>query len=74
MGDRYVMVSQADLTFDSKPCKVLNIRDMTSFQELSESKREVEMSQMLSSTVTHEVMTPLNCVETFTRCIQQAED
>lgn len=29
---------------------------------------------MLANTVTHEMMTPLNCVDTFTRCIRQADD
>ena len=49
---------------------MLTMRDMTSFQQLSETKREVQMAQMVSSTVSHEMMTPLGCVEDFAERIK----
>lgn len=60
--------------FDQKECQMVTIRDMTDIHRLSETSRENQITKMLAATVTHEMMTPLNCIVTFVRAIVSARN
>lgn len=53
---------------------MVTIRDMTDIHKLSETSRENQITKMLAATVTHEMMTPLNCIVTFVRSILAAKN
>lgn len=53
---------------------MVTIRDMTDIHRLSVTSHENQMTKMLAATVTHEMMTPLNCIVTFVRSILKAGD
>jgi K+-sensing histidine kinase KdpD len=48
---------------------MLTIRDVTKLRDLQQAEKQNEYLNMLTSTVTHEMMTPLNCILTFAKSI-----
>lgn len=52
---------------------MLTIRDFTDLHKLSVTSHENQVTKMLAATVTHEMMTPLNCIVTFVRAILTAK-
>ena len=54
---------------------MLNLRDVTEHHQLRKVTQEKNNISMLNSTVTHELMTPINCVATFAdRLVTQLRD
>ena len=51
--------------FNSQPCQILTIRDMTSFYKFDDLKNQHDMAKSINVTVSHEMMTPLNCIISF---------
>lgn len=48
---------------------MLSVRDLTDIYRLQKSVQDKEVSRMLAATLTHEMMTPLDCIGTFARRI-----
>jgi signal transduction histidine kinase len=48
---------------------MLTIRDISKLRDLEQAHAKNDYLNMLTSTVTHELMTPLNCVLTFATTI-----
>lgn len=62
---KFVQISHQQLTFNSKPCTMLTIRDQTDFLKLENSENQNKMLSVLNATVSHEMMTPLRCIISF---------
>ena len=56
------MIQFKSLIFDSKPCKILTIRDMTHFYKFEQVNHQKNLITTLNTTVSHEMLTPLNCI------------
>lgn len=63
--DRIVLVSKQEFCYDNRECYMMNLRDLTQHYKLQRVMQEKKNISLLNSTVTHEMMTPLNCVTTF---------
>ena len=48
---------------------MLTIRDVSKILKADKMEQENEFYQTLTATVTHEMMTPINCIITFARGI-----
>jgi signal transduction histidine kinase len=44
---------------------MINVRDMTEHQKLEQAQNQNEMLNALTANVSHEMMTPLNCIILF---------
>jgi signal transduction histidine kinase len=51
---------------------MLTIRDVSKLHDLEQAEAKNNYLNMLNSTVTHELMTPLNCILTFANSIYNA--
>lgn len=51
-----------DLNFNSRPCKMLTLRDMTSHYKFDKIQKQRDLLDGLNQTVSHELMTPLACI------------
>jgi signal transduction histidine kinase len=61
------------LMFKGKECKMLTIRDLTKLLSVEKIESENRFFNTLTATVTHEMMTPLNCIITFGRSLLNTE-
>ena len=52
---------------------MLTIRDVTKLIQAEKVETENQFFNTLTSTVTHEMMTPINCIITFARAITNSE-
>ena len=58
-----------NLIFNTEECKVATFRDITEQLELAKIEEDNRLLQMLTSSVTHEMVTLLKCVvELSTTC------
>lgn len=72
---KIVLVTCVNFVYNGKPSKMLNLRDVTEHHQLRKVTQEKNNISMLNSTVTHELMTPINCVATFAdRLVTQLRD
>ena len=55
--------------FKGKECQMLTIRDVSKLLSVEKIESENRFFNTLTSTVTHEMMTPLNCIITFGRSL-----
>lgn len=62
---RVMLVSNKKFVYNGSKCYMMNIRDLTQHYKLQQVVEERNNIKMLNSTVTHEMMTPLNCVTSF---------
>ena len=53
--------------FKGKECLMLTIRDVDKLISVEKIENENKFFNTLTSTVSHEMMTPLNCIITFGR-------
>jgi len=62
---RILMISRNAFTFNNKDCFILNVSDLTSVKQVSALKTENNLLSLLAANVSHEMMTPLNCIIYF---------
>ena len=55
--------------FKGKQCQMLTIRDVSKLLSVEKIESENKFFNTLTSTVSHEMMTPLNCIITFGRSL-----
>jgi light-regulated signal transduction histidine kinase (bacteriophytochrome) len=67
--DRYFIFRSLRLIFDGKECNMVSIRDVTLFKDLRDTQNKNQYLNMLTATVTHELMSPINCIITFSKTI-----
>ena len=62
---RKYQVSLQDLFFNNQVCKLLQFRDISDISNLARVSAENKMLSLLTSSVTHEMLTPLKCIIEF---------
>lgn len=73
-NELFLTLSARKFTFNLEECMMLTIRDITFQQKLQEQRQLNEINKMLTATVSHELMTPLNCIDTFGTAIEKKLD
>jgi signal transduction histidine kinase len=53
------------LIYNAKQCQVLTVRDITQIERLAKLSADNKMLSLLTSSVTHEMITPLKCIIEF---------
>lgn len=59
------MLRYQNLAYNNKLCKLFSIRDVTAIRALGAAQSQNHYLNMLTASVTHELMTPINCISTF---------
>ena len=62
------------LIYNSKQCIVLTIRDISEINNFAKVSAENKMLSLLTSSVTHEMITPLKCVIQFGTTLLKSKD
>jgi signal transduction histidine kinase len=68
-GEMFLWLRVQKLMFKGKECQMLTIRDLTKLLSVEKIESENRFFNTLTATVTHEMMTPLNCIITFGRSL-----
>jgi len=61
----YVQVTHQNIFYNNRECKILNIRDVTALKKLAKAEDENKVMQLLTASVSHELITPLKCIGSF---------
>ena len=64
-----LLVDRMDLHFNDQECQVLKFTDMTLLQKLKEEKETTHLLKTLTACVSHDMITPLNCIIDFASTI-----
>ena len=56
------MMTRNSLNFNKKDCSIVNFTDITSVRQVSTLKNQNELLSMLNANLSHELNTPLNCI------------
>ena len=65
MRDMIIKATIQDIVFNSKSCKLLIFANLTSFFQLRDSQKLVELMDLAMSQVANEMQTPINIVITM---------
>ena len=68
-SEMFLWLRVRKLMFKGKECQMLTIRDLTKLLSVEKIESENRFFNTLTATVTHEMMTPLNCIITFGRSL-----
>ena len=68
-AEKFLWLRVQKLMFKGKECQMLTIRDLTKLMSVEKIESENRFFNTLTATVTHEMMTPLNCIITFGRSL-----
>jgi hypothetical protein len=60
--DKFLMMTRNSLNFNKKDCSIVNFTDITSVRQVSTLKNQNELLSMLNANLSHELNTPLNCI------------
>jgi len=60
-----LLITRNAFIFNNKECLILNVSDLTSLKQVSTLKTENNLLGLLAANVSHEMMTPLNCIIYF---------
>lgn len=63
--NRYILLNLQTLYFNDKECFILTMRDVTAIRDLEESEKKNFFVNLVTSSVSHELMTPLKCIMAF---------
>lgn len=58
-----ISVTHQTLMFNDSECQVMMFRDITSQAELRIAQEQNQMANLLMSSVTHEMLTPIRCIK-----------
>ena len=53
------------MIFNSKECWILTVRDISKIKQIAKLSAENETLSMLTSSVSHELITPIKCIIKF---------
>jgi light-regulated signal transduction histidine kinase (bacteriophytochrome) len=59
----------SNLIFKNEECKVATFRDVTELKKLAKIEADNKLLQLLTSSVTHEMVTPLKCIVNFSESL-----
>ena len=59
---RIINLTLTSLLFNHEDCRVLTFRDVTEVKKAAKIQEANKILSMLTSTVTHELLTPLKCM------------
>ena len=57
------------MIFNKEECQVATFRDVTNIKKLARIEADNKLLQLLSSSVTHEMVTPLKCIINFSESL-----
>ena len=60
--ERRVNLTHEQMVFNEKECQILTIRDVSAQHNLMEVKRENQLLNLVTSSVSHELITPIKCI------------
>lgn len=60
--EKFLMMTRNSLNFNKKDCSIVNFTDITSVRQVSTLKNQNELLSMLNANLSHELNTPLNCI------------
>jgi signal transduction histidine kinase len=66
------MLTLTNLIFNQQECRVATIRDVTEVKRLAKIEADNKLLHMLTSSVTHEMLTPLKCMVSFSKTVLRA--
>lgn len=69
-----LQVNFQQLIYNSKQCIVLTLRDISEINNYAKVSAENKMLSLLTSSVTHEMITPLKCVIQFGTTLLKSKD
>lgn len=69
---RVLKLSLTNLMFNQEECKVATFRDVTDKSKLAKIEADNKLLHMLTSSVTHEMVTPLKCMVSFSEIVVKA--
>jgi K+-sensing histidine kinase KdpD len=58
-----------NLIFNKEECKVATFRDVTELKNIAKMQADNKLLQLLTSSVTHEMVTPLKCIVNFSESL-----
>ena len=62
---RVVHLTHSQMRFNDMECLILTIRDISAQQNLERAEQKNNLLHLLTSSVSHELMTPIKCIITF---------
>ena len=74
IASKTLQLSFQKLIFNEKQCNVLTIRDMSDVEKYAEVEAENKILSLLTTSVTHEMLTPLKCVVQFGTTLLKSSD
>jgi len=57
--------------YDNEECKLVLLNDVTEQQLLEEERQKVKLMKMLTTTVSHDIMTPILTIKNFVLTMKQ---
>ena len=57
--------------FNNDQCQIATFRDVTQLKRIAKMEAENDYLQFLNSNVSHEMITPLRCIISFTKSLMQ---
>lgn len=70
-AERILLIRYQEICFEGVQQHMLTIRDLSKIRDLKQEKMQNQYLNMLNATVSHEVMSPLNCIQTFAKNLEQ---
>ena len=68
---RFLELQLNDIIYNKQEFRVATIRDVTESQKLAHAEANARMVNQLTSSVSHEVITPLKCIISFATSLQK---
>jgi hypothetical protein len=66
----FVQITYQNIFYNNRECKILNIRDVTALKQLAKAEEDNRLTQLLTASVSHELITPLKCIGSFAKELQ----
>lgn len=70
-GTQFLELRLSTITFNKEEQRVATFHDVTESKRLARSEANTRMVSLLSSSVTHEMVTPLRCIISFANSLQK---
>ena len=68
-NNRIFHLTLTNLMYNKEECQVATFRDVTNIKKLARIEADNKLLQLLSSSVTHEMVTPLKCIINFSESL-----
>ncbi len=63
--EKFLLVRHQPIVFEGQQCQMITVRDLTQYYVCKFANDQIGYLSTLNATVSHEMMTPLNCVVAF---------